>query len=102
MLELLIIINLSKLVLEGNRLLLDITISCGRRTVGNGIGFWKCMSEEIPVYNSNGNIFAFKIYLTYFQGNSFPRKTDWTMEEYRLPLRDSKVGTASSQSTANF
>nr|XP_027122229.1 NAC domain-containing protein 101-like [Coffea arabica] len=36
------------------------------RMVGNGIGFWRFIGEEEPIHNSEGDIFAFKIYLTYF------------------------------------
>ena len=53
--------------------------------VGNGIGFWRFIGEEEPIHNSEGDIFAFKIYLTYFSGSPpHAKKTHWRMEEYRL------------------
>ncbi|XP_071902852.1 protein SOMBRERO-like [Coffea arabica] len=55
------------------------------RMVGNGIGFWRFIGEEEPIHNSEGDIFAFKIYLTYFSGSPpHAKKTHWRMEEYRL------------------
>uniref|UniRef100_A0A5B7C6Q7 Putative NAC domain-containing protein 68-like n=1 Tax=Davidia involucrata TaxID=16924 RepID=A0A5B7C6Q7_DAVIN len=55
--------------------------------VGNGIGFWKSVGEEEPIYNSDGDIFAFKITFIYFSGPvSRPKRTHWRLEEYRLPL----------------
>eukprot|EP00261_Vitis_vinifera_P040756 XP_019081999.1 PREDICTED: protein FEZ-like [Vitis vinifera] len=57
------------------------------RMVEDGRGFWKLSGDETPIYDSDGNIFAFKIYWTYFSGSlRKPKKTHWRMEEYRLPL----------------
>lgn len=56
--------------------------------VGNGTGFWKSMEDEDPVHNSDGDVFAFKIHLTYFSGSlNKAKKTHWKMEEYRLPTK---------------
>lgn len=58
--------------------------------VGNGIGFWRFIGEEVPIYNSNGDVFGFKIYLNYFSG-TLPngKKTHWRMVKYRLPMETS-------------
>ncbi|CAK9147987.1 unnamed protein product [Ilex paraguariensis] len=66
------------------------------RIVGNGIGFWKSMGEEDQVYDSSGDVFAFKTYFTYFSGSPHnamkTKKTIWRMEEYRLPMGCSTKG----------
>ncbi|CAL5444971.1 unnamed protein product [Camellia sinensis] len=55
------------------------------REVGNGIGFWRSIGIEDPIYNSNGDIYAFKINFSYFSG-SIPKakKTHWRMEQFRI------------------
>lgn len=58
------------------------------RAVEDETGFWKSMENEDPVYNSEGDVFAFKFHLTYFSGYlRNARKTHWKMEEYRLPTK---------------
>ncbi|KAG7955014.1 hypothetical protein I3843_11G049800 [Carya illinoinensis] len=55
------------------------------RVVENGQGFWKSWQEEDdPIYDADGNVIAFKKNLTYFScRSSKPKKTHWTMQEYR-------------------
>ncbi|XP_050225549.1 NAC domain-containing protein 72-like [Mercurialis annua] len=57
------------------------------RIVGDGLGFWRANGQEQPVFNSDGNVFAFKTQFTYFSGSSQKNatKTHWRMEKYRLP-----------------
>ncbi|KAF5957685.1 hypothetical protein HYC85_004910 [Camellia sinensis] len=58
------------------------------RVVGNELGFWSSVGEEDPIYNTDGNIFAFKTYFIYFSGSlAKAKKTQWKMEEFRLPLK---------------
>ncbi|XP_050224794.1 NAC transcription factor 25-like [Mercurialis annua] len=57
------------------------------RIVGEGLGFWRANGQEQPIFNCDGDVFAFKIQFTYFSGNSpkDARKTHWRMDIYRLP-----------------
>ncbi|KAL3513079.1 hypothetical protein ACH5RR_025796 [Cinchona calisaya] len=56
--------------------------------VGNEVGFWSYIGEEEPIFNSDGDVSAFKIYLNYFsKTTSNAKKTNWRMEKYRLPTR---------------
>ncbi|KAL6183031.1 hypothetical protein ACLB2K_044442 [Fragaria x ananassa] len=60
------------------------------REVGNGIGFWKPSGSENPIYSKDGNVFATKIFLTYFSGSCHskkPKRTHWKMVEYHLQIR---------------
>ncbi|PRQ37170.1 putative transcription factor NAM family [Rosa chinensis] len=60
------------------------------REVGNGLGFWKPNGSENPICNEDGNVFATKIYLTYFSGSCHsnkPKRTHWKMVEYHLQIR---------------
>ncbi|CAI9786784.1 unnamed protein product [Fraxinus pennsylvanica] len=55
------------------------------RIVGDGIGFWRGLLVEDLIYNSNGDVFAFKTHWRYFEGPIIKgKRTNWTMEEYRL------------------
>ncbi|GFZ07702.1 hypothetical protein Acr_19g0006390 [Actinidia rufa] len=57
------------------------------QVVANGLGFWRSMGEEDPIYSSHGDVFAFKIHYTYFSGSPpNARRTHWRMELYRLPF----------------
>ncbi|GAV59838.1 NAM domain-containing protein [Cephalotus follicularis] len=49
--------------------------------VGDGIGFWRTLGEKIPIRNSSGHVFAFKINFTYYSGG---KKTQWQMDVYQL------------------
>ncbi|KAL6580043.1 hypothetical protein OROMI_008067 [Orobanche minor] len=65
------------------------------RYVGNGIGVWKSIGKEDPMYDSQGNTFAFKAHFVYYKRfrNEYKR-THWRMEEYNLTTRrrnDQKV-----------
>ncbi|PSR96614.1 Protein FEZ like [Actinidia chinensis var. chinensis] len=64
-----------------------------KQVVGNVSGFWRSIGEEDPIYNSNGAVFAFKIYFTYFSGTlQKAKRTHWSMELYRLPVKcDAKL-----------
>ena len=64
------------------------------REIEDGRGFWKSSEDEIPIYDRDGNIFAFKIYWTYFTHSAKTkraRKTHWRMQVYRLPVHCYKV-----------
>ncbi|KAL3352170.1 hypothetical protein AABB24_020304 [Solanum stoloniferum] len=52
------------------------------QVVGNGIGYWQCLGEEIPIYNSEGDVIGLKVNLKYFSESS--KKNNWTMVKYRL------------------
>lgn len=55
------------------------------RVVGNGVGFWKPNGSENPIHNEDGNVYASKIFLTYFSGSlRKAKKTHWKMVEYHL------------------
>ncbi|CAA2977551.1 NAC transcription factor 29-like [Olea europaea subsp. europaea] len=55
------------------------------RIVGDGIGFWRGLLSEDLIYNSNGDVCAFKTHWRYFEGPIIKgKRTNWTMEEYRL------------------
>lgn len=55
------------------------------RVIATEEGFWRSHKEEERVYDANRNEIAVKNFMTYFSGRpSKPRKTHWTMEEYRL------------------
>ncbi|XP_022715890.1 protein CUP-SHAPED COTYLEDON 2-like [Durio zibethinus] len=57
------------------------------RMVGDGLGFWRSNGEK-PLFDTSGNVVAFKIHLTYFSGClSKAKKTHWRMDEYRLPIQ---------------
>ncbi|XVF08995.1 hypothetical protein REPUB_Repub07fG0052000 [Reevesia pubescens] len=57
------------------------------RIVGNGRGFWRSKGEQ-PLFDTNGNVLAFKVHLIYFSGClSKAKKTHWRMDEYRLPIQ---------------
>nr|GMD41946.1 NAC domain-containing protein 101-like [Ipomoea batatas] len=51
-------------------------------------GFWRSIGEEVPIYNSDGNVFGFKIRFAYFNCSismAMAKETHWRMQEYRLP-----------------
>lgn len=52
------------------------------RVVGNGIGYWRCLGEEISIYNSEGDVIGLRVNLKYFSESS--SKNNWTMQKYRL------------------
>ncbi|GAV57505.1 NAM domain-containing protein [Cephalotus follicularis] len=55
--------------------------------VGDGIGFWRTLGEKIPIHNSSGHVFAFKINFTYYSGitsKKTSKKTQWQMDIYQL------------------
>ncbi|XVE56842.1 hypothetical protein DITRI_Ditri04bG0043200 [Diplodiscus trichospermus] len=55
-----------------------------RIVVGEGLGFWQS-NREIPIFDRDGNVLAFKIHFIYFSGHlSKAKKTHWTLDEYRL------------------
>lgn len=55
------------------------------RIVGNGSGFWRSVGKKHPIYDVNGNVFAFKIHFIYYSGSiNRGKKTHWRMEEYHL------------------
>ncbi|KAK6123099.1 hypothetical protein DH2020_043160 [Rehmannia glutinosa] len=61
------------------------------RRVGdeNGIGYWRSIGKEDPIYDGDGNVYATKIYSTYFLAKPNGqikklKKTHWKMEELRL------------------
>ncbi|KAL6541871.1 hypothetical protein OROGR_011357 [Orobanche gracilis] len=55
------------------------------RDVGNGMGIWKSVGKKDPIYDSQGNTFAFKAHYVYYKRfrNKYKR-THWRMEEYNL------------------
>ncbi|OMO59295.1 No apical meristem (NAM) protein [Corchorus olitorius] len=59
----------------------------GIRRVGDGVGFWHSNGDdEKPILDPNGFVLAFKLHFIYFSGTlSNPKKTHWSMDEYRLP-----------------
>ncbi|KAJ7956452.1 NAC domain [Quillaja saponaria] len=55
------------------------------RTIRDGKGFWKSNGEEYSIFDSDGNVMAFKLNFTYFKGNlQKAKKTHWRMKEYRM------------------
>lgn len=67
------------------------------RRVEDGEGFWQCIGGEEPICNSNGQVLAYKIHLTYFSGPiTNGKKTNWRMEEYRLLFECNTTNTQES------
>lgn len=67
---------------------------CGKivkdRMVGNGNekGFWRSLGDEVPIYDSEGSVFGFKIYFTYFNGSSpVAKQTHWRLQKFRLSCK---------------
>ncbi|WRX17035.1 NAC domain - like 10 [Theobroma cacao] len=57
------------------------------RIVEDGRGFWRTNGEK-PLFDTKGNVLAFKTHLMYFSGClSNAKKTHWRMDEYRLPIQ---------------